>query len=65
MRTFPSRIQKFQYEFAYQHGGTQIELMKELRYKYVNFKHIRNVFSLNISENVNKPFEMFMRWADP
>jgi len=39
--------------------------MKELRYKYVNFKYIRNVFSLNISENVNKPFEMFMRWADP
>lgn len=39
--------------------------MKELRDKYVYFKYIRNVLSLNVSENVDEPFEMFVRWADP
>lgn len=39
--------------------------MKELRNEYVDFKYIRNVFSLNVSKNVNKPFEMLVRWADP
>lgn len=39
--------------------------MKELCDEYMNFKYIRNVFSLNISENVDEPFKMFMRWADP
>lgn len=39
--------------------------MKELCDKYMDFEYIRNIFSLNISENVNKPFEMFVRRADP
>lgn len=39
--------------------------MKELCNEYVNFKHIRYVFSLNISENVDEPFEMFVRRTDP
>jgi len=39
--------------------------MKELRDEYVDFKYVRNVFSLNVSENVNEPFEMFVRRADP
>lgn len=39
--------------------------MKELRNEYMDFKYIRNVFSLNVSENINEPFEMLVRWADP
>lgn len=39
--------------------------MKELCNKYVNFEYIGNVFPLNISENVDEPFEMFVRRADP
>lgn len=39
--------------------------MKELCNEYVNFKYIRYVFSFNISENIDEPFEMFVRWADP
>lgn len=39
--------------------------MKELRDKYVNFKYIRNIFSLNVPENIYKPFEMLVRRANP
>lgn len=39
--------------------------MKELRNEDMDLKYIRNVFSLNISENIDEPFEVFMRRADP
>lgn len=50
---------------THQHGGAQIEFMKELRDEYVYLEHVRDVFSFDVSENVDKPLEVLVRRTDP
>ena len=50
---------------TYQHCCSQIELVKELGYKYVNFQDICNVLFLDLSEDVNEPLELSVGLSDP
>ena len=50
---------------TYQHRCSQIELVKELGYKYVNFQNICNVLFLHLSEDVNEPLELSVGLSDP
>lgn len=49
----------------YQHGSSQIEFVKELRDKYMDFEHVCYVFLFHVPKHIYKPFEMLMRWANP
>ena len=50
---------------TYQHCCSQIELVKELGYKYVNFQDICNVLFLDLSEDVNEPLEALVAGTYP
>ena len=50
---------------TYQHGCSQVEFMEELSDENMHFKYIGNVFSFNVSEDVNKPLEIAVGRTDP
>lgn len=50
---------------THQHGRSQVEFVEELSDKYVYFQYVGDVFSLDVPQYVNKPFEVFVRWAYP
>lgn len=39
--------------------------MEELCDENMNFQHVCDVLALDVAQNVNEPFKVFMRWADP
>lgn len=39
--------------------------MEELRDEYMDLEYVRDVLSLDVSENVDEPFEMLVRRTDP
>ena len=51
--------------FTYQHGCSQVEFMEELSDENMHFKYIGNVFSFDVSEDVNKPLEIAVGRTDP
>lgn len=50
---------------THQHCRSQVEFVEELSDKYVYFEYIGDVFSLDVPQYVNKPFEVFVRRAYP
>ena len=51
--------------FTYQHGCSQIELMEELSDENMHFKYIGNVFSFDVSEDINEPLKVAVRRTNP
>lgn len=43
-----------------QHCGAKIEFMKKLCDENMNLEHLCDIFSFNITKNINEPFEMTM-----
>ena len=39
--------------------------MEELRYENVDLEHLRDILSLHIPQNVDEPFEVLVRRANP
>ena len=50
---------------TYQHCCPQVVFMKELCDKDVNVQHVCDIFFLDISQNVNEPFEALVAGAYP
>ena len=50
---------------TYQHGCSQVEFMEELSDENMHFKYIGNVFSFNVSEDVNEPLKIAVGGTNP
>lgn len=50
---------------TYQHSCSQIELVEELRDEDVHFQDVGDVFAFDVSQHINEPFEIPMRWTNP
>lgn len=50
---------------TYQHSGSKIELVEELRDEYVHLEHIGDILALHIAEDIDEPFEVAMRRTNP
>lgn len=50
---------------TYQHGGSQIEFVEKLCDEYVYLQDVGHVFSLDVAQHVDEPFEVFVRRAYP
>lgn len=48
-----------------QHGGAQVELVKVLREEGMHIEHSLRVKLLDLAQNINEPFEVFMCRTDP
>lgn len=50
---------------TYQHGGSKIELMEELRDEDVDFEDIGDILPLYVTKDVDKPLEVLVRRTYP
>ena len=48
-----------------QHRCAQIKLMKELCDENVHLEHLGYVFAFDITQHLNEPLKVSMRWTDP
>ena len=59
------KVLKNQYNFSYQHCCPQVKLVEELSNKNMHFEHVRNIFTLHVSEDIDKPLKIPMWRANP
>ena len=50
---------------TYQHGSSQIELVKELCDENMHFEHIGHIFAFNVSQDIYEPLKISVRRTDP
>lgn len=60
-----SKKESFTNKITHQHRRAQIELVEELRDKYVYLQHIRHVLFLHIAQYIDEPLKVLMRRTDP
>ena len=50
---------------THQHCCPKVVLVEKLCYKYVDVQYISHIFLLDVSQNVNEPFEALVAWTYP
>ena len=50
---------------THQHCGSKIEFVEELCYENVYFKNVRHVLTLDITQDIDEPLEVLVRWTNP
>lgn len=51
--------------YTYKHRRAQIELVEKLSYENMNLENVCYIFALHVSQDVNEPLEVLVRWANP